>query len=1006
MAQLQYKTRGMVSPQGKPRVYFCCHPGDFSRFFEEVSEDLLEKQNCAVWYMTDGERDEQFWNDLSQMQLFVMPVTTELLCTPNPALDQEFPFAIQNHIPVLPLMQEKGLDSLFNEKCGDLQYLDKHDDDATAISYDEKMQKYLDAVLIGDELAAKIRAAFDAYVFLSYRKKDRKYAQELMRLIHKNDFCRDLAIWYDEFLTPGENFNDSIRQALEKSGLFVLTVTPNLINEDNYIMSTEYPMARESGKPILPAELVPTDKKELADKYKGIPEPTDAHDAPALSDALMQALRRVAILENDGSPEHNFFIGLAYLGGVDVEVDYARALSLITGAAEGGLIEAADKLIEMYRTGLGVARNYRTAVQWREKKLKILLQQYEQDPTDDSMHDLFWEIIYCGDQYSDIGDQEHALEKFIQARDLVRARAEETGDRSLNRDLGVSYNRMGNIYRERGQLTLAREHFERSLVAREEIARSGDTITNRRDLAVSYNKLAAVCKEEGQFALAREYYEKGLACREQVYAQTKDVDDWRNLSIAYNNMGDLYSDEKKLDKAREYYEKALAIREQLVKINPSVDYMRSLSISYNKLAGIYEAEGDIAKAKEYFRKSMEIREDIAEQTGTIEARRDLTISYNRLGNLLREEGDIAQAIAYFQKSLEIREELVEEAPTMEARADLSVNHNYIGNAYREQRKLAQAREHFEAALKIREKLFEESGTLKARKDLAVSYEKMGMICRAEGDLQMAAYYYKKQVQSNEYIVEHADSLKNRRSLTIAYNKMGGICQAAGDLEQAKQYYSDAMKIREKIMEQAPTLESCRDLALSYENMAEICRRKEELEEARAYYEKQLELQLQIDRKLGTAKTQMEISATCISLGNICDDMNDAATAGNYYLQAVQIREMLVEQADTLENRRRLSLAYNNLAGNYSKLDDLEKARLYHEKAVALREQNYAESNDTTDKEKLAASCYRLALVTKDEPRKQLLLRRSVELYDELAREFPEKRTYQVAAERARKLLKE
>ena len=1006
MAQLQYKTRGMVSPQGKPRVYFCCHPGDFSRYFEEISEDLLKKQNCAVWYTTDTERDEQFWSDLSQMQLFVMPVTTELLCTPNPALDQEFPFALQNRIPVLPLMQEKGLDSLFNEKCGDLQYLDKHNEDATAISYDEKLQKYLDAVLIGDELAEKIRAAFDAYVFLSYRKKDRKYAQELMRLIHKNDFCRDLAIWYDEFLTPGENFNDSIRQALEKSGLFVLTVTPNLVNEDNYIMTTEYPMARESGKPILPAELVPTDKKELADKYQGIPEPTNAHDAPALTDALMQALRRVAILENDGSPEHNFFIGLAYLGGVDVEVDYDRALSLITGAAKDGLLEAVDKLIEMYRTGLGVVRSYRTAVQWREEKLKILQQQYEQDPTDDNMHNLFWEIIYCGDQYSDIGDQDHALEKFIQARDLVCARAEETGDRALNRDLGVSYNRMGNIYREKGQLTLAREHFERSLAAREEIARAGDTITNRRDLAVSYNKLAAVCKAEGQFALARQYYEKGLECREQVYAQTKGVEDWRDLSIAYNNMGDLYSDEKKLDKAREYFEKALAIREQLVKINPTLDYMRSLSISYNKLAGIYEEEGNIPKAKEYFLKSMEIREDLVEQTGTITARRDLTISYNRLGCILLDEGDIAQAIVYFQKSLDLRQELVEEAPTVETRADLSVVHNHIGNAYRQQRKLAQARAHYEAALKIREKLFEETGTLRARKDLAISDEKMGMICRAEGDLQMAAYYYKKQVQSNEYMVEHADNLKNRRSLTVAYNKMGGICQAIGDLEQAKQYYADAMKIREKIVEQAPTLESCRDLALSYENMADLCWKKGDLEEARAYYEKQLALRLEVDRKLGTAKTQMDISSTCVSLGNVCDELKDWAAAGSYYQQAVQIREMLFEQSPTLENRRRLSLAYNNLAGNYGKQGDPETARRHHEKAVSLREQIYAESNDTSDKEKLAASCYRLALVTKDEPRQQLLLRRSLTLYEELAQAYPDKKTYQVAADRVRNLLKE
>ena len=314
MPELKYKTRGMSNPKGKPRVYFCCHEEDFERYFEPVSEEILKKQNCAIWYCDDfqSEADEQFYEDLKQMQLFVMPVTWRLLYRENRAIDVEFKFAVENHISVLPLMQEPGLEEIFNQKCGDLQFLDKTVNDLTAISYEEKLEKYLSAILVGDELAAKIRSAFDAYVFLSYRKKDRKHAQELMRLIHKNEFCRDIAIWYDEFLTPGENFNEAIKEAMLKSGLFVLTVTPNLVNEINYIMTIEYPMAKEVGKPIVPAELLPTDKAALAEMYEGIPACTDAHDEELLSKALLEAVRKIALKENDHSPEHNFFIGLAY----------------------------------------------------------------------------------------------------------------------------------------------------------------------------------------------------------------------------------------------------------------------------------------------------------------------------------------------------------------------------------------------------------------------------------------------------------------------------------------------------------------------------------------------------------------------------------------------------------------------------------------------------------------------------------------------------------------------
>lgn len=47
MAKSRYKTRGMSSPQGKPRAYFCCHPADFQTYFETVSNEVLVKQqNC------------------------------------------------------------------------------------------------------------------------------------------------------------------------------------------------------------------------------------------------------------------------------------------------------------------------------------------------------------------------------------------------------------------------------------------------------------------------------------------------------------------------------------------------------------------------------------------------------------------------------------------------------------------------------------------------------------------------------------------------------------------------------------------------------------------------------------------------------------------------------------------------------------------------------------------------------------------------------------------------
>lgn len=109
----------------------------------------------------------------------------------------------------------------------------------------------------------------------------------------------------------GEDFNHAIQDAMERSELFTFVVTPNLLEQGNYVMAVEYPVARETGKPILPAEMAAADRDALRKNFTDIPDPADAHDAPALSGALLKGLRNLAIAENDNDPEHLFFIGLA-----------------------------------------------------------------------------------------------------------------------------------------------------------------------------------------------------------------------------------------------------------------------------------------------------------------------------------------------------------------------------------------------------------------------------------------------------------------------------------------------------------------------------------------------------------------------------------------------------------------------------------------------------------------------------------------------------------------------
>lgn len=73
---------------------------------------------------------------------------------------------------------------------------------------------------------------------------------------------------------------------MNKSELFTLVVTPNLVNEINYVKTVEYPEAAKQNKIIIPAELEKTDQNELEKLYPGIPNSFDARNSTALSKSL------------------------------------------------------------------------------------------------------------------------------------------------------------------------------------------------------------------------------------------------------------------------------------------------------------------------------------------------------------------------------------------------------------------------------------------------------------------------------------------------------------------------------------------------------------------------------------------------------------------------------------------------------------------------------------------------------------------------------------------------
>ena len=787
MANLKCKTRG-GSPQGKPRVYFCCHPADLDQYFEAVSNEILAQQNCAIWYAEEGIlRDESFFEDLKQMQLFVMPVTTNLLCTENEALKLEFRFAMENRIPVLPLMQERGLETLFNEKCGDLQLLDKSNADVSAISYDKKLKKYLESVLIGDALAEKIRGAFDAYVFLSYRKKDRRYAQELMRLIHKNEFCRDIAIWYDEFLTPGENFNDSIKDAIRKSGLFVLAVTPNLVNETNYVMTTEYPMAKEEGKPILPAELVPTSRDQLSEKYEGLPSPADAHNEAEFSEALLESIKKMAIKENDSSPEHTFFIGLAYLGGVDVEVDGEKAVSLITSAAEAGLEEAMKKLADMYLAGDSVEMDPDASISWHGRIINQKIETYHKTQSEADFTRLLYAYENLGETYEQLRRNKDASDTYRRCADLCKAYTEGTEE---------------NLQLVGMQCRIL-------------------------------NRLGYTLKLLGDHTNAFKAYNNAYEIALSLHSKTQNDQDTLCLVRSQVGLGELLEAQYNTDNAAQVYQSALDFLKK-VKDSSAMGYLRIASDLYMKLGDVSHKIKSYPRALEYFKNALTLHSQLASESGSTTDKLNVAILHNKLGHTLLAMDEECDATDEYLISYEIVTTLHSQSPTVDVERQLMIISSHLAeiNVKRESYELAE--ELYQDALGIAKKLADQYGTVEYLTDFRVACDKLASFYEKKKAFEKVMTLRFSELETAKKIADLTNTHRDLINLTISYNNLGGLMEMLGNKEAALSQYLNAYNLRKVLAkdENPKFLEalrySCRLVGETYVHLGKI-------DEAKIYY---------------------------------------------------------------------------------------------------------------------------------------------------------------------------
>lgn len=878
----KFNQQEQPSPNNRQRALFACDPRDFDKYFDEITDDIFIKQpNVAVYFYdsSDPVSRESMEEDLVNIILFIIPVTINTI-RDDCDLQKFIDFAREKQIRLLFIQCEQGIENLFNQKYGNYQLLNKNDPDPTALGYDEKLAKFLESAIIGDELAEQIRQAFDAYIFLSYRKKDRKYANELMRLIHSNDFCRDIAIWYDEYLVPGEDFNDAIAAAMEKSGLFTMLVTPNLINEENYVHTVEFPEAKKAKKPIFPVEAEKTDKQKIAEMFEGLSNTVDIKSGN-FSNELRKTIEKIALKENDKDPKHNYLIGLAYLNGIDVEVNREKAIELITSAAEAGLEEA--------------------------------------------MRTMF-KIAYCSTNTNEGIDLAERLKRIYDKSNKAG------GFECYNFGLEI-FELLGYLYLENNELEKAKEAFRQSI---------NQTITFGTENGINidptllrrYYSMAKVYKYLGEYVNAEKLYleviEKLRFYRKMANVANNESD--KNsiynyeyeLSLCCNNLAELYDEIKKTDEAEKLFKEVLEIRSYLVETTSEKNYEPSVADACIGLANLYTATNRYEEAEELFKKALDINRRHADRNGH---KCDASIANicNNFAIFYRKTGKNDEAEKLYLESLENYRQLSENRGVSVYGPDVSGVCNNLAVLYYYDGKYDKAEKFYKESIKIIKILSEKVSKIIYNQRAISVYYNLANLYRDDGKDMEAEEYYKKALELVYELENSVDKEFIMPYIARANKELAVLFTKVQKYEKAEKHFNESLNAFGFLKEQNKESSYDYEIAVTFKEIAKMSFEKGDYKQTEQAYLLSVEIMKKLAKKDNCPDYKYETALLYCKLAETYRAIYRHDDIKHYYLEASTILIKLVEEYGEEKYGPDLWGVFNNLGSLYQEEKDYKQA---------------------------------------------------------------------------------
>jgi len=232
------------------------------------------------------------------------------------------------------------------------------------------------------------------------------------------------------------------------------------------------------------------------------------------------------------------------------------------------------------------------------------------------------------------------------------------GSALLDPDLAATLNNYEDVGTQQMRMDAARQHFERALELRRQLAEQNPA-TYLPDMATTLDNLGNLDRLENKTDEARQSYEEALKIHRQL-AQ-RNLDPYPpDLAITLNNLGLLEESTVEADLARKHFQEALNIYRQMARQDPD-QYKPKVAEVLNNLGLADRQQTRMQDARQHYEEALQIRHELA-QLDPDAYRPYLATTLNDLGILNAMENRTGDAQRDYEEALQSYRQLAQRDP--------------------------------------------------------------------------------------------------------------------------------------------------------------------------------------------------------------------------------------------------------------------------------------------------------------------------------------------------------